>query len=79
VFGQPNEVRGAPAASPIRFDLLATDALGSPFLWRMLAEYNDVHDPLRVATGTVLAVPPGLGGGSPPITPTRAGDPAIGP
>jgi hypothetical protein len=51
---------------PVRFDLLATDGLGSPFLWRLLADYNDVADPLRVAPGTVLAVPPVLP--SPPAT-----------
>ena len=46
----------------MRFDLLATDGLGSPFLWRLLATYNEVDDPLRVEPGTVLAVPPGLPG-----------------
>jgi hypothetical protein len=42
-----------------RFDLLASDSLGNPFLWRMLAEYNDIDDPFAVPAGTVLAVPPG--------------------
>ncbi|HET8621136.1 MAG TPA: hypothetical protein VFM27_19350 [Acidimicrobiales bacterium] len=50
---------GPPA---VRFDLLATDGVGSPFLWRLLATYNDVTDPLRVEPGTVLSVPPGLPG-----------------
>ena len=50
---------GPPA---VRFDLLATDGAGSPFLWRLLATYNDVTDPLRVEPGTVLSVPPGLPG-----------------
>ena len=60
---------------PVRFDLLATDGLGSPFLWRLLADYNDVTDPLRVAPGTVLAVPPGLAGATvpPPVTTAAAG------
>jgi hypothetical protein len=55
------EVPGGPPP-PVRFDLLANDGLGSPFLWRLLAAYNDVPDPLRVDPGTVLAVPPGLPG-----------------
>jgi hypothetical protein len=53
---------------PVRFDLLATDGLGNPFLWRLLADYNDVADPLRVEPGTVLAVPPGLPAAPPPPT-----------
>lgn len=55
---------------PVRFDLLATDGLGSPFLWRLLADYNDVADPLRVEPGTVLAVPPGLTTAPAPPPPT---------
>jgi hypothetical protein len=47
---------GGPAT---RFDLLAHDGLGNPFLWRLLAAHNAVEDPLRVPAGTVLAVPPG--------------------
>lgn len=42
---------------PTRFDLLAHDGLGNPFLWRLLAEHNAIDDPLRVAAGTVLTVP----------------------
>jgi hypothetical protein len=58
--------QGAPSTdpggdpSPMRFDLLSEDGLGNPFMWRLLASYNDVADPLRVTPGTVLAVPPGL-------------------
>jgi hypothetical protein len=64
----------SPVPPPVRFDLLATDGLGSPFLWRLLAEYNDVADPLRVAPGTVLAVPPGLPSAAvpPPVTTTTS-------
>jgi hypothetical protein len=59
-LGEGERATGPPPA--VRFDLLATDGLGSPFLWRLLATYNEVSDPLRVEPGTVLAVPPGLPG-----------------
>lgn len=49
-----------PDFSGVRFDLLAHDALGSPFLWRLLARHNDVQNPLAVASGTTLAVPPSV-------------------
>jgi hypothetical protein len=53
---------GAAAPTPVtRFDLLATDGLGSPFLWRLLARHNDIADPTAVAPGTVLAVPAVVG------------------
>jgi hypothetical protein len=52
-----------PDYSGVRFDLLATDALGSPFHWRMLAEHNGIANPLQIAPGTVLAVPPSGGAG----------------
>jgi hypothetical protein len=58
--GQGEAAAPGTVPPPVRFDLLATDGLGSPFLWRLLATYNDVHDPLRVEPGTVLAIPPGL-------------------
>lgn len=68
---------GAEGAPPVRFDLLATDGLGSPFLWRLLASYNDVADPLRVEPGTVLAVPPGLPAAPPPTS--GPASPEVGP
>lgn len=49
-----------PDYSGVRFDLLATDALGSPFLWRLLARHNGIEDPFRVPPGTVLTVPPAM-------------------
>ncbi|MGH3952330.1 MAG: hypothetical protein ACRDSE_24990 [Pseudonocardiaceae bacterium] len=54
------EGQADPDYSGVRFDLLATDALGSPFLWRLLAEHNGIDDPFQVHSGTVLTVPPGL-------------------
>ena len=56
--------RVEPGYTGVRFDLLATDGLGSPFLWRQLAEHNDVANPLQVPPGTVLAVPPASGAGA---------------
>jgi Contractile injection system tube protein len=47
-----------PGYSGVRFDLLAADALGSPLRWRLLAEHNRLANPLDVAPGTALAVPP---------------------
>ncbi len=47
-----------PDYSGVRFDLLATDALGSPFRWRLLAEHNEIANPLQVPPGAVLSVPP---------------------
>ena len=58
--------RVEPGYTGVRFDLLATDGLGSPFLWRQLAAYNDVANPLQVPPGTVLAVPPASGAGASP-------------
>jgi hypothetical protein len=51
-----------PGFGGVRFDLLAAQALGNPFLWRRLAAFNDVDNPLTVEPGTVLAVPPAAGG-----------------
>jgi hypothetical protein len=52
----------APGDDPpaVRFDLLATDALGNPMLWRRLAAHNGIDDPTRIPPGTVLAIPPDL-------------------
>lgn len=49
-----------PDYSGVRFDLLATDAIGNPFLWRRLAQHNDIDNPFNVQPGQVLAVPPEL-------------------
>jgi hypothetical protein len=43
--------------SGVRFDLLASDALGNPMRWRLLAEHNRIANPLDVPSGTVLSVP----------------------
>lgn len=38
--------------------LVAYQEYADPTLWRALAEYNDVDDPLRIADGTPLMLPP---------------------
>lgn len=37
---------------------VAHDHYGRPELWRALADFNDIDDPMRVPVGTVVAVPP---------------------
>lgn len=46
----------------VRFDLLASDGLGNPMLWRRLAAHNGIDDPLHVPSGTPLSVPRSTGG-----------------
>ena len=48
----------------VRFDLLASDGLGNPMLWRRLAAHNGIDDPLHVPSGIPLSVPRSTGGGS---------------
>jgi hypothetical protein len=53
----------APAPSNIegeRLDQLAYLYFGDPALWRLLATINDVADPLHIASGTLLRIPPAL-------------------
>ncbi len=53
---------GQPGTST-RFDLVATEALGNPFRWRLLAEHNELANPLDVPGGTVLRIPAAIPGG----------------
>ena len=39
-------------------DWIAYDEYGDSSLWRFLADTNDVEDPLRLAVGQALAIPP---------------------
>jgi hypothetical protein len=55
-----------PGYSGVRFDLLAHDALGSPLRWRLLAEYNQIANPLDVPSGMTLGIPAGLQNGATP-------------
>jgi hypothetical protein len=40
-----------------RLDTLAYLYLGSPYLWRLIAELNDIADPNHIEIGLVLAIP----------------------
>ena len=37
---------------------IAQENYGRPELWRALAEFNDIDDPMRLPAGTAVAVPP---------------------
>ena len=43
--------------SGVRPDTAASQALGNPLAWRLLAVYNDLDDPFAVDPGTPLRVP----------------------
>jgi hypothetical protein len=57
-------VTAAPAAGE-RLDDLAQRTWGDASLWRLIAAFNQVDDPLHVPAGQVLRLPP-LGGGQTP-------------
>jgi hypothetical protein len=68
----------------IRIDLLASEALGDPMRWRLLADHNDLADPFDIPPATVLAVPtsgarlappPPPGAPAPPVSPRWAETP----
>lgn len=42
---------------------LAYTYYGNPGMWRLIASFNGITDPLRVAPGTLLRIPPLPGGG----------------
>jgi hypothetical protein len=43
--------------SGFRLDEIANDQFGDPSAWRLIAMYNGIADPLRIAAGTVLRIP----------------------
>jgi len=45
---------------------LAYAYYGNPGLWRVIASFNGIADPLQVAPGTVLRIPPAPGAGGAP-------------
>jgi hypothetical protein len=44
-------------AAPSRLDEIAHSTYGNASLWRLVAWFNDVTDPLHVAAGTLLRIP----------------------
>jgi hypothetical protein len=49
-----------------RLDEIAQRYYGDPSLWRLIASFNSIADPMRIAAGTVLQIPPlsALSGGT---------------
>lgn len=60
VVGAGADPSGVPGEMPDteRLDQIAQRYYGHPAMWRLLALYNDIADPLRLDPGTVLRVPP---------------------
>jgi hypothetical protein len=56
----------------VRPDAVATQALGNPLSWRLIAVYNDIDDPLAIEPGTVLQVPSLRPAAAPPAPATAA-------
>lgn len=54
----PADEQGATLAAGARLDLLAAMVYGDPAYWRLIAAINSIADPLRVAPGTALMLPP---------------------
>jgi hypothetical protein len=46
------------AATGERLDQLAEEHYGDPTLWRLLAAFNDIADPLHLLPGLLLQIPP---------------------
>ena len=53
--GQSSEGDGA---SSERLDELSSRYYGDPTLWRLIAEFNDIDDPLEHLAGRILHIPP---------------------
>jgi nucleoid-associated protein YgaU len=51
---------GSPAPPPTgeRLDLVAARYYGDPALWRVLAAYNGITDPVRIPPPRSIRVPP---------------------
>jgi hypothetical protein len=41
-----------------RLDAIAAAEYGDPTLWRALAAFNDIDDPMHIPAGRVLRIPP---------------------
>ncbi len=53
---QDDTTENAPLAQE-RLDQIANRCYGSPHLWRFIAGFNDIIDPLRLRVGQLLALP----------------------
>lgn len=40
-----------------RIDQIAADFYGNPRWWRVIAEFNDIADPLQLRPGQILRIP----------------------
>ena len=40
-----------------RLDLIAAEEYGNPAWWRLIAEFNQISDPLRLPAGMLLRLP----------------------
>jgi hypothetical protein len=63
IGGEPAEASGlatpaAPSGPGERLDQLAARYYGDPAVWRLLAAYNNIDDPLHVPAGQLLRIPP---------------------
>jgi len=53
-----HELQGGELAGGERLDELARQYYGDAAMWRVIAAFNNIADPMRIAVGTVLRIPP---------------------
>jgi hypothetical protein len=58
ITGGAPEDEGIGVASPSRLDVLAQQYFNDPALWRLIAWYNSISDPLHIEMGRLLRIPP---------------------
>ncbi|MCW5981090.1 MAG: hypothetical protein KIT09_23610 [Bryobacteraceae bacterium] len=56
--GAAPAAEGEPAPAPSRLDEVAFRFFGNAGLWRLIALFNNVADPLHIAAGKLLRIPP---------------------
>jgi hypothetical protein len=64
IGGSTGEEGGLPGAGE-RLDDLAQRTYGDPSMWRLLAAFNGLDDPLHISPGQLLRVPPISSSGAP--------------
>jgi len=63
VLGNGTEAGGdSSTTTGERLDEIASRYYSNPALWRLIAEFNAVADPMHVPPGTLLRIPPLIGG-----------------